>query len=131
MIPLIGQGSIFVLSVEAHRRERRLVMPIFHGDRMRTYCQTMQETAIEHVMNRNGAETLSTASLMTNLSLEIIVRTIFGGDDRETAQRMIPASTQLVASAHPRSSSRRTHLPFLGISPWDRWRKAEQDYPAF
>lgn len=125
MIPLIGQGSIFVLSGEAHRRERRLVMPMFHGDRMRTYGQTMQETAIEHVMNRNGAETLSTASLMTNLSLEIIVRTIFGGDDRETAQRMILASTQLVASAHPLLFfSQRTHLPFLGISPWDRWRKA-------
>jgi len=126
MIPLIGSRSMFVLAGEDHRRERRLVMPMFHGDRMKAYGQAMQQTAAEHLARHTSSLRILVAPLMTAISLEIIVRTIFGTDDRESAQTMIDASNHLATSANPLLFfSRRTHVSCLGMSPWDHWRKAK------
>ena len=41
IVPLMGNGSMLILEGEPHRRERRLMMPMFHGDRMKTYGTSM------------------------------------------------------------------------------------------
>jgi len=124
--PLMGAGSMFVLDGEDHRRERRLVMPMFHGDRMKAYGQAMQETALEQLAKHDFNKPLLTKPLMVDISLEIIVRTVFGGNDREMAQQMIDASHRTVAAANPLLFfSRKTHLSFLGLTPWDRWNQAK------
>jgi cytochrome P450 len=126
LIPLMGSGSLFVLDGEEHRRERRLVMPMFHGDRMKAYGQAMQETAVEQLNRRDLSKSVFTSPLMVDISLEIIVRTIFGSDDRQTAQRMIGASHRTVAAASPLLFfSAKTHRSFLGLTPWDRWNNAK------
>jgi cytochrome P450 len=126
MTPLMGAGSMFVLEGEEHRRERRLVMPMFHGDRMKAYGLAMQETAIEQLTKRDLSKPVLTKPLMIDISLEIIVRTVFGSHDREMAQQMIGASHRAVAAASPLLFfSRKTHLSFLGLTPWDRWNNAK------
>jgi len=42
IVPLMGSGSMLILEGEQHRRERRLMMPMFHGDRMKAYGESMQ-----------------------------------------------------------------------------------------
>jgi len=126
MTPLMGARSMFILDGEEHRRERRLIMPMFHGDRMKAYGQAMQETAVEQLTKHNLSKPLLTKPLMIDISLEIIVRTVFGGDDRETAERMIDASHRTFAAASPLLFfSRKTHLSFLGLTPLDHWNKAK------
>ncbi len=131
LIPLLGPGSIFVLSGDAHRRERRLVMPMFHGDRMKAYGQVMQQTAVEQLIKSDFHQPVMTAQLMTAISLEVIVKTIFGGDDSQTALDMIDASHRMVAAAHPLLFfSKKTHISFLGLSPIDRWNSAKANLIA-
>lgn len=131
LIPLLGAGSIFVLSGDAHRRERRLVMPMFHGDRMKAYGQVMQQAAVEQLTKNDLQQPLMTAELMTAISLEIIVKTIFGGDDSQTALDMINASHRTVAAANPLLFfSRKTHISFFGLSPIDRWNSAKANLSA-
>ncbi|XZE19877.1 cytochrome P450 [Pirellulaceae bacterium SH449] len=126
MAPLMGTGSMFVLNGEEHRRERRLVMPMFHGDRMKAYGLAMQEIAMEQLTKHDLRKPLLTKPLMIDISLEIIVRTVFGGDDRAMAQRMVGASHSTVAAANPLLFfSSKTHLSFLGLTPWDRWNQAK------
>jgi cytochrome P450 family 110 len=126
MSPLMGTGSIFVLDGEEHRRERKLVMPMFHGDRMRAYGQIMQNTAIDQLEQRLSRQPVVTDDLMTAISLEVIVRAIFGGDDREMVNEMLEASNRMVAAANPLLFfSRRTHISLLGISPLDRWNRTK------
>jgi cytochrome P450 len=124
--PLIGSGSMLILEGESHRRERRLIMPMFHGDRMKAYGESMQRCVLERFETWRGAKEIHTLNLMTEISLEIIVRTIFGGSDPEALEHLINASQKLVASASPLLFfSRKSHLSFLGTSPWDRWNKAK------
>ncbi len=127
IVPLMGSGSMLVLEGEQHRRERRLMMPMFHGDRMKAYGQSMQEVAIRRLDAYRPLETIATLPLMTDISLEIIVRTIFGGSDQQQVTRLMDASRTVVAGSSPiLFFSKRTHFSFLGISPWDRWKKARQ-----
>lgn len=126
MTPLMGARSMFILDGEEHRRERRLIMPMFHGDRMKAYGQAMQETAVAQLTKHNLSKPLPTKLLMTDIALEVIVRTVFGGDDRETAQRMIDTSHCMFSAASPfLFFSRKTHLSFFGLTPLDRWNRAK------
>src|SRR5689334_20499949 len=40
--PVVGSNSLLLLNGERHKRERRLLMPSFHGERMRAYGALMQ-----------------------------------------------------------------------------------------
>ncbi|MCC6508823.1 MAG: cytochrome P450 [Pirellulaceae bacterium] len=125
--PLLGSGSMLILEGEQHRRERRLMMPMFHGDRMKAYGQSMQQCALEHFERHQARGPFPTLALMVDISLDVIVRTIFGGNDPVLARRLMEASSQVVASSHPLLFfSRKTHISFLGLSPWDRWNRAKR-----
>lgn len=125
--PLIGSGSMLILEGDLHRRERRLMMPMFHGDRMKAYGLSMQQSAVEQLQQFRTRKQFDTLELMTAVSLDIIVRTIFGGHDRELTSQLMTASQSLVANSHPLLFfSKKTHFSFLGFSPWDRYMKAKQ-----
>lgn len=127
IIPLMGSGSMLILEGEQHRRERRLMMPMFHGDRMKAYGETMQQIAIERLETNRGQREIPTLNLMTDISLEIIVRSIFGGSDLNLVTQLIQASQKVVASSSPLLFfSRKTHFSFLGLTPWDRWCDAKK-----
>jgi|HubBroStandDraft_6_1064221.scaffolds.fasta_scaffold682125_1 cytochrome P450 len=42
---VIGDRSVLFMDGEEHRRERQLLMPVFHGERMRSYGAIMREAA--------------------------------------------------------------------------------------
>ena len=124
---LMGDESIFVMDGDQHRQERKLLMPLFHGDRMKAYGPLMQETAQRQLESRDASKPISALQLMTDISLEVIVRAIFGGDRPEIVQRMMAASRNVVAKSNPLLFfSKKTHVSFLGLSPLDRWRAAQQ-----
>jgi cytochrome P450 family 110 len=126
VVPLMGSGSMLVLEGEPHRIERRLMMPMFHGDRMKAYGASMQQCAIEQFERHRIQGSVNTLNLMTDISLEVIVRTIFGGSDSKIVRQLMDASRKVVASSSPLLFfSKRTHFSFLGLSPWDRWEKAK------
>lgn len=129
--PLMGDESIFVMDGETHRQERKRLTPLFQGDRLKAYGPLMQETAIAQMESRGDWQRVSTLDLMTDISLEIIVRAIFGGDRPERVQQMMTASRKVVARAHPLLFfSRRAHVSFWGWSPLDRWHAARKDLTA-
>ena len=41
--PILGSGSLLLQQDEEHMRRRRLMLPSFHGDRMRAYAETVAE----------------------------------------------------------------------------------------
>ena len=126
--PTIGFGSMLMLEGAEHKRERRLMMPMFHGDRMKAYAATMQEVALDQLQASQTADSFLTLDLMTNVSLEVIVKAIFGGRDRTRGIRMFDAGREVVKRASPLLFfTSRTHVSFFGFSPWDRYTKAKAE----
>ena len=76
--PLIGTQSVIGLSGDRHRRARQLLMPPFHGERMRSYGELIREIA-EQVMTEYGVgKPFLARKPMQSISMRVILRAIFG-----------------------------------------------------
>ncbi len=123
--PILGSGSMLMLSGDAHRRERKLVMPMFHGDRMRAYANIMQQAAVESMQNQTRGTGFEMIDVTTQISLRVIVRAIFGGEDTKSIKTMMELAADTVRRTSPiLLFSSHTQRHFLGISPWDRFLRA-------
>jgi cytochrome P450 len=75
---LLGDHSVILVSGARHRRERQLLMPPFHGERMRAYGQVIREIAEQVTSQWEIGKTFSARSSMQKISLEVILRAVFG-----------------------------------------------------
>lgn len=99
--PLVGDHSIFVLEGERHRRERKLLMPPFHGERMRTYGQLIQDSTHRIVGAIPQGQSFTARTVMQDISMEVILRAVFGlvdGDRYRQLKQRIAAFTALFES---------------------------------
>ena len=78
LAPVLGDSSVMMLDGDRHRKRRQLVMPPFHGDRMRTYGDLISElatTAFDAIPLNQPFE----ARVVTqDISLNIILNAVFG-----------------------------------------------------
>ncbi len=82
----LGPSSLLLLDGVEHLRERRLMLPPFHGDRMRAYGAAMRDATLREVGRWPIGRTLPVHASMQAITLDVIMRTIFGvGDDPELA----------------------------------------------
>jgi cytochrome P450 len=83
LLPLLGPQSVLLLDEGAHMAERKLMLPSFHGERMRRYEDVMREVAARTIEAWPAEERLSTWPFMQSVTLEVIMRTVFGVQDDE------------------------------------------------
>ena len=81
---LVGSASVLLLDGSRHRRQRRLLMPPFHGDRMRGYTDVMREQTLRVIERWRPGEITSVQPAMRRITLEVILRTVFGMDEDES-----------------------------------------------
>jgi cytochrome P450 len=79
--PFAGAHSILVLDGEEHLRERRLLQTPFHAERMRAFRGTVAELAAAEVGTWSGR--VVTLERMKHLTLEVILRVVFGARGEE------------------------------------------------
>ncbi len=65
----IGDYSILILEGDRHRRERKLLMPPFHGDRMRAYGQTICELTEGIFSQLELGTTFSARNIVQDISI--------------------------------------------------------------
>ena len=79
--PFAGPRSILVLDGEEHLRERRLMLPPFHGEALARWRSTMARVAEDELARWEPGKPLKTLERMQAVALEIILRVVFGGGD--------------------------------------------------
>ena len=75
---LVGPNSLLVLDGARHKRERKLLMPPFHGERMRLYGDMMCEIADRSIDTWPLETSFPIHSRMQEITLDIILRAVFG-----------------------------------------------------
>jgi cytochrome P450 len=78
LAPLLGRNSLLVLDEKRHMSQRKLLLPPFHGERMKGYGQTMAEIAEREIESWPIGTPHKLRPRMQALTLEIILRTVFG-----------------------------------------------------
>jgi len=81
--PLLGSNSLLVLDEKKHMSQRKLLLPPFHGERMKAYGETMGEIAVREIESWPTGVPYELRPRMQALTLEIILRTVFGVRERE------------------------------------------------
>jgi cytochrome P450 len=78
LAPILGRNSILVLDEKPHIGQRRLLLPPFHGERMQGYEETMSEIAAREIENWPTGTPYQLRPRMQAITLDIILRTVFG-----------------------------------------------------
>jgi cytochrome P450 len=73
-----GPGSTFSLVGKEHSERRKLVLPNFHGKRVRNYERIVEDEVLRETANWPQGQEFETLSTMTHLTLNAIMRATFG-----------------------------------------------------
>jgi len=92
---LLGEG-LLTSEGELWRRQRRLVQPAFHRDRIRGYARQMVDTTSEHQAAWLDGQHVDLAQDMSALTLRIVGRTLFGVDLRDDSDEVGTALGQVL-----------------------------------
>jgi cytochrome P450 family 138 len=126
---VFGPGSVFALEGGEHRKRRKLLTPPFHGKSIKNYEKIVEEETLRETASWPEGAEFETLEPMMRITLNIILRAIFGadGDELEKLRRIIPPWVTL--------GSRLVVLPTptrdLGrFSPWNRLADYRREYNA-
>ena len=81
LLPILGPRSLLLLEASEHLARRRLMLPPFHGARMRAYEDTVREVVAEDVETWPAGEPFALHPHMQKVTLEVILRAVFGVTD--------------------------------------------------
>ena len=121
--PLLGSNSVALLDGARHRRERKLLMPPFHGERMRLYGGIMREIADRSIDDWPVERVFPIHRYMQQITLDIILRTVFGVVEGEMLSRLRALLVEFLELAG--KSLPLLMIPWLQVSlgPLTAWRR--------
>ena len=79
--PVVGARSVLLLDGAEHLRERKLLLPPFHGERMRAYERVMTEAADRAIDSWPVGREFTLLPSLRSLTLDVILRAVFGVDE--------------------------------------------------
>ena len=83
LLPVLGEHSVLLLDEPEHMKERKLMLPPFHGKRMQAYGDVMAQVATEEIERWPADRPVPMRPHMQAVTLEIILRAVFGVDEGE------------------------------------------------
>jgi len=92
---LLGEG-LLTSEGDFHLRQRRLMQPAFHRDRIARYAEGMRANAERVAESWRDGQTMDVAQEMTRLTLSIVAQTLFGADVSSEADEIGRALTELM-----------------------------------
>ena len=94
--PLIGRNSVILLDEDDHLEQRRLLLPAFHGERMQRLTGLMTELAEREVASWPTDEAVALHPRLQRVTLEIILRVVFGLEEGPTLTRLRDVLTEVL-----------------------------------
>ncbi len=86
--PILGARSLLLLEGRDHLARRRLMLPPFHGERMRAYEETVRDVVARDVATWPEGEPFALHPRMQRVTLEVILRAVFGVTDEARRERL-------------------------------------------
>jgi hypothetical protein len=95
--PVLGANSVLLLDEAAHLEQRKLLLPSFHGERMKGLARLMSELTEREVGSWPRDEAVALHPRLQRLTLAIILRAAFGLEESERMERMRDKLTGVLA----------------------------------
>ena len=88
LLPVVGPESLLLLDEAAHMEHRKMLLPPFHGQRMKRYGELMSDIAAREIEAWPTGEPYKLRPRMQAVTLEIILRAVFGVQEGERLERL-------------------------------------------
>jgi cytochrome P450 len=86
--PLLGPRSVMLLEEPEHVKRRKLMLPPFHGERVKGYSETMAQITRRELANWPIGEPFELWPRMQEITLQSIMRVVFGPVETDRLQRL-------------------------------------------
>src|SRR3954447_10149341 len=86
--PMLGPSSVLLLDGAEHMHQRKLMLPAFHGERLQRYREIMVEATERSLAGWRPGEALALRPHAQAITLEVIVRAVFGVEAGATHDRL-------------------------------------------
>src|SRR2546423_8833637 len=86
--PILGSHSLLLLDGDEHIRQRKLMLPPFHGRRIERWGEVMREIAEADVADWPFNRPFGLEEHMQRVTLRVILRTVFGVEDGPRLERL-------------------------------------------
>lgn len=126
----LGEHSVLMLDGKEHLRQRRLLLPPFHGERMQAYGQVMLDVTDESIDRWPMNEVFPIHGSTQRITLRVILRTILGIEEPKRLAEMSAAiHGVLELAAWPPLMLPAMQIDLGPWSPWGRYlrRAARMD----
>jgi cytochrome P450 family 135 len=97
LLPIVGPRSVLLLEGRDHLARRKLMLPPFHGERMRAYESIVREVVARDVEQWPLGEPFAVHPRMQRITLEVILRAVFGVTDERRRERLAERLGELLA----------------------------------
>ena len=128
--PIVGANSVILLDEQPHLSQRRLLLPAFHGERIERLSDLVESVAEREVASWPRDTALRLQPRLQSVTLEIILRAVFGLDPGPRLDRLRELLSSMVDFvAGPLGSLPPLQRDLGGFSPWARFSRmsAEAD----
>ncbi len=129
--PALGPNSVLTLDDEPHLRQRKLLLPPFHGERIERYGELMREITLREMESWPVGEPFALRPHTQRITLAVIMRAVFGVHDEQRLVRF----GRLIETFAGRVNAI-TAFPVLRRhlgrwSPWTRFVRAREALDEF
>jgi len=129
--PIVGRHSLLLLDGAHHMHERRLMMPPFHGERMQAYGDVMRNVADGVIADWPLERPFPLHPHMQRITLEVILRTVFGLEDGARMTHLRDLLTRLLSlGRNPLALIPWFRVELGGLTPWGRIARLAREVDA-
>jgi cytochrome P450 len=111
---VMGPNSMFALTGDRHRAQRKLLTPSFNGSRLSAYEVIIEREAVDEFATWPSDQSFATMPSMMRITLNVILRAVFGaeGQELERLREILPPGIRLGSK-----------LALIPVPQWDcgRW----------
>ncbi|WP_019509424.1 cytochrome P450 [Pleurocapsa sp. PCC 7319] len=128
---LLGDNSLILKDGDTHQRQRKLIMPPFHGELLRNYSQLIWDITDKVTDQWEMGKPFPIRCTTQEITLRVILQVVFGIEQKERSQQLRQLITALLDSFDTPLSSSLIFFPFLqkdwgARSPWGRFLRLKQ-----
>ena len=134
--PQLGENSLIVQDGERHQKQRKLIMPPFHGERMLDYGQLIYQITKETIHHLKPGQTFIARNLTEEITMAVILKVVFGIKEELRYEKLKHLMTKWLNLTSSPISASVLLFPSLqkdlgSWSPWGKYIRLRQQIDEF
>ncbi|ACK69283.1 cytochrome P450 [Gloeothece citriformis PCC 7424] len=130
--PIVGGYSLILLDGQSHQQQRKLLMPPFHGERMRNYGQTIYNVTQQVMEKWPKNQPFLMRQSTQEITLRVIIETVFGVHQGEKLERLQHLLNEFLEIFNKVWGAMFLFYPILqkdlgAWSPWGKYLRLRQE----